>query len=51
MPHFQGSNRGREEGMAFQRENAEWLKSGFASAVKKAKSDDQAAREQEANFV
>jgi limonene 1,2-monooxygenase len=51
MPHFQGSNRGREESMAFQRENAEWLKAGFADAVKKAKSDYEKRQEQEGNPV
>jgi limonene 1,2-monooxygenase len=39
MPHFQGSNRGREASMRFQSENAEWLKTGFVNAVKRAKKD------------
>jgi limonene 1,2-monooxygenase len=45
MPHFQGSNRGREASMEFQRENAEWLKAGFANAVRKAKKDYEAKAE------
>jgi limonene 1,2-monooxygenase len=47
MPHFQGSNQGREASMTFQSENAEWLKSGFVNAVKRAKKDYEARGSEE----
>lgn len=47
MPHFQGSNRGREASMDFQAANADWLKTGFVNAVKRAKKDYETSRTQE----
>lgn len=47
MPHFQASNAGREASISFQAENAEWLKTGFVNAVKRAKKDYEARGSEE----